>query len=130
MPVPQVGAPLGELAEGHHADQLPDGLAVEVWTPPVGDLFVAALEFGQIAGVVSIEERCFPVGVISVYESIGELVCPLGSDRDFDEAECFHQVGPEPLVEQVSGQDNPEPGSRGEQVSVVAWGIGFEALPV
>lgn len=111
-------------------DQLPDGPAVEVWTPSVGDLFVAALEFGQIAGVVSIEERCFPVGVISVSESVGELVCPLGSDGDFDEAECFHQVGSEPLVEQVSGQDNPEPGSGDEQVSVVAWGIGLEGLPV
>ena len=80
-------------------DHVPDALAFEVWTLQVGDLFVAPLEFSQIAGVVSVEESRVLVGVVAVSESAGELACPLGSDGDFDEAECFHHVGSEPLVE-------------------------------
>ena len=54
-------------------DHVPDGLAVEVWALQVGDLFVAPLEFSQIAGVVSVKEYRVLVGVVAVSESVGEL---------------------------------------------------------
>ena len=84
-------------------DHVPDGLAVEVWALQVGDLFVAPLEFSQIAGVVSVKEYRVLVGVVAVSESVGELACPLDSDGDFDEAECFHHVGSALLVTEGAG---------------------------